>query len=1435
MKKSINKKYLLSIVVLLASFFIISDSVSAKEVLQGEQIIEETGKSIFTCSIPGKNYATCNFYKDSLIVNIYKNAPIGTTITVRANHYSLWGVVDSYVRGYTEYKYTVVEEKNSNGGVTMSGQKLGETINLQVDGNARKIELENLGSSISESKIVNGSEGSDNSNIASIACTSGNCTVVAQSVGNTNVHLTQSFNDGSTIQWSFPVNVTKGENNVSMGAIRFYNLDGSDIGTSGFSNCEGGANMRSCKYEAKKGYTLPRPKDSSKYGKFLGWSVGTSNDNYCRLGKTELKTGTWSSDGRGVSLFAIYEDTCTKGSNVTSIESTPKNPGSIPITGPSAPSNAMNNINWAEALESGECRYYQVDITHNHYRTYSYTYGGATHTGPVNLYSATEMCKNKNEYYSFCYDPDKAYHSSYNPYEFDNYINPFDGINVFPSAAGDSSIKQEAFIYYIYQKYGNQLDNTDIRAGIVIAIRAYQQMIDGSSSSNGKSAAFWQLANSWECEAGSSMCKPASTVVTNLNFGDIEGTAKSIYLDAKAVADTCSGSSCSGLEEIGVKWSQMEKSECKTEGGSLIKIIQGSIAGLDKYNGEYTYLEPICPAGLTCELRINNGVVSPGSRVPNGTKYEIWVKGSSDAFAKASGEVGIRVRALSKDDYHNVILLKSVKNSGSSQRFVTFLKNDQQQELSIVVADISNVTCGNCGPGGDPMLDPTSPAFNKEMYIAKCCDEPDALPEYCPTKDDVCVQAKWNLVCGADGDVYEIHEGISQKTGKMNYKDCIIDGEDPADNTYNIIKNRYCTISCKEDWEFQMPGDLGEHKAGTYMILAGSVGEHSLRVKGSRTCVAGNGSTKTAENEITTNYAGGSGYFQADLEKIDRDIVEALNKYSEAAAYVYWFDKQSTKTSETKNYSCGGSSKASCTGNPNATGNVSKNSGTATLNDKRTLNGTVRYRKIKFTPETSYDSNGKLQNSEKAVQYEWGTTSPKCKNGTTCGYIELHNDGDGCESDCSAEVVEAKQDYGYDAWVAQRDSAKAEYNRLIAERQAMIDDITACNTWQNNFKYEPEISYTYQEHDYMNQLQGNNKFQIIGGGTPAASDKERTYRDQESKRDDYTKMSGNEQGDKYQQGNTNNIFTCSLSDNDNSNGFISNCRDDHQKMYYSSSIMLEKQAEYSYEIRGRWYTVHDSGAAIYNSSEELKEQLDEKTSLVTGEAKGGDGKVLPISENTQPGDYNYQLRFVDVGQYNGSPDNQALGRLIGGNDKSHSGKGSVFAALKGYKNVSSNGLLSGEFDQTYMCTYHVVNKNPCASKIKTEIISLLECPDGYRCSGYENDSGYIDVTGDVSFFVNNVSLNNLNPNNRNMGSNWTSPEGQQAKAAIEELGDGAYAQTPEYSFTISPKGLVELKSQASSINYGGFELTCENDAVCTNPWLDTLKDIDGVTVNHLRS
>ena len=829
--------------------------------------------------------------------------------------------------------------------------------------------------------------------------------------------------------------------------------------------------------------------------------------------------------------------------------------------------------------------------------------------------------------------------------------------------------------------------------------------------------------------------------------------------------------------------------------------------------------------------------MAKGSRISTGSKYEIWVKGSSSTFSAAKGDVGIKVRATSKEDYHNVILLTSVSDPGGSQRFVAFLDNTIAQVMSISLSDISNLTCGKCGT--DPMLTPGNPAFNKDMYVAKCCDDPSADSTWCPTKKDVCFQTNWKLVCGGAGEIYEIQEGISQVTHRIDYKKCII-GEnsndlatDPASNPYKILQNRYCTVSCKEDWKFTMPGPLGVHKAGTYMILGGS-GQNPLKVYGSRTCVAGNGTNnQTINNEILTRYKNGLGSFQADLVDIDKKIVAAINRYSEAAAYVYWFEKQSPDyTTITEKYSCGGDSEASCGGNPESTAIVEEVEGEETY-QRKILQGTVKYRKIKFTPETGYDDNGKLQISEKNIEYEWSDNiKSKCKSGSTCGYVEFKDNGNGCSASCGVlDKKDASEDYDIEGWKSKKAQAQADYNNYIGQRQKMINDITECNTWQNNFKFEPEISYMYQEQDYMNMLQGNNKFQIEGGGTPVVGVKESIYRDNESKSDDYTMISGNGQGSPYKQSATNNIFTCNLKDDDEANGFVS-CTNNKEQMYYSSSILLSKQADYTYEIKGRWYTIHDSGSAMYTASD--TNAANETTTLIgfEGTPKGGDGKVLPISENTRPREYNYQLRFVDVGQYNGSVDNQKLGRLIGGEDKAHTGVKSVFSALKGYKNVNTGGLINGELGQTYECTYNVENNNPCVSKIKTEIISLLDCPNGYRCSGYENNGGYIDVTGDVSFFVRTVSLNDLNPNNRNIGSNWT----EEIINQIESLGDEAYAKTPEYSFTISPQGMSSLKKQVSLINYGAFELRCdkENGNNCINDWLTNLNDIDGVTINNLR-
>lgn len=1062
----------------------------------------------------------------------------------------------------------------------------------------------------------------------------------------------------------------------------------------------------------------------------------------------------------------------------------------------------------------------------------SYTFNGASHN--INLFSANDTCDN-TEYYAFCYDPNKSSPGAGSLYGIQSVVNPFDDIPAF-TLAGDGSKLFEGFVYYIYQKYApqdGQLDN-DTRAAIQMAMRVFWTNQGGSFGNNNYTAGYYSLAVKWTCEFnGDSQCVQANGLA-DVQFANSAILAKTreIYFEGMRAANTCAYENCSGLQsKVGVEWSAPEENtECETEGNTLIKKVNGQVIGLAQFNDSYILEEMICPAGLTCELYINDGLVNVGADMKGMAdgKYMIKVKGTHAAFSNANGKVGIRVKTKSTKDFHNILAIRP-KNT-SQQRMVIFLKG-QDNVLDIELIDVASLTCGGCNI--DPTLTPGNPAFNEEAYKEKCCNDPNADPELCPPDDaKKCVAIVWNIVCGADGEVYTINEGIYKDTGKLDYEKCIINYHDAANNTYvaNGAEsmpregNRYCTVSCKEDWEFEMPGNLGEFDAGRYFLL------NISRVKGSRTCVTGtpNGAPNTNITEISNDKPLGDGAFQADLEAVNKEIVEQANLLAEAKAWLYVWEKGYNKATETKKVSCGFDTLDKCFGvtGPQAGVKVGEHEDEAQLT-KRHTGSAVEYTEFQITQVSKYDTHGKLTNGSYIIRPVSRTTSSNqkgiCNANDDCGHFEDEGDGDGCTSSCWVKAIPPEEDFGLSAWQAQKASAEAALQAAIAERNEMIKDIKECSNWSNNFHYEPEISYTYAENDYMNMIAGNNQFRITGGGTPSASIKEESYRNEESKPDDYEVLKG-ETGGKGAYLNTENIFTI---DTSNEHGLFTHEDNPDSEIPYTSSIKIVSEAEYSYEIKGSWYTIHDSGAMQYEDGPETgyADKTDGDTTLVEN------GKVMPISINTPAGQYEYQLRFVDVGQYNDSnnntPGTDNLGRLIGGDNDSHTGRHSVFSAMQSEL---------PEIDQTYLCYYSVVDHNPCATKIKTEIVSLLDCPDATNCPGYLQNSAYIDPNGDVSFFTRSISLNDMNPTGRTLGENWTSEEGASAKAAIESKGDEAFAEEPEYSFTLNPTGMASVRALAESTNYGNFENTCdENGDNCTNSWIENLSDVPGVTVNQFRN
>ena len=80
---------------------------------------------------------------------------------------------------------------------------------------------------------------------------------------------------------------------------------------------------------------------------------------------------------------------------------------------------------------------------------------------------------------------------------------------------------------------------------------------------------------------------------------------------------------------------------------------------------------------------------------------------------------------------------------------------------------------------------------------------------------------------------------LLKNASTTDWEKCIIDNKDPNGNEYNVQnQNKYCTISCKEDYAFKMPGNLGTYYAGKNMTTnLDNVYQATIGIAGQRTCV----------------------------------------------------------------------------------------------------------------------------------------------------------------------------------------------------------------------------------------------------------------------------------------------------------------------------------------------------------------------------------------------------------------------------------------------------------------------------------------------------------------------------------------------------------------------------------------------------------------------
>ncbi len=397
--------------------------------------------------------------------------------------------------------------------------------------------------------------------------------------------------------------------------------------------------------------------------------------------------------------------------------------------------------------------------------------------------------------------------------------------------------------------------------------------------------------------------------------------------------------------------------------------------------------------------------------------------------------------------------------------------------------------------------------------------------------------------------------------------------------------------------------------------------------------------------------------------------------------------------------------------------------------------------------------------------------TPKTKNVTTSDYGNKHSTYNTTETNADG-TVSTKCNNSTDSVDHEKTNTQSYLNAMDAaatELKNKIGHFEDCYNWKNNLCFNPEVLFRYKELygvDFGEKSLGTSVDVNVGYKTDKTIDNQ--YE---------SLISGNPSLGTY------NYATCTSSGCNNSETAtsISTLK---EKIYY---LRKESTGDATYNNRKEFSTNYPHGT------------IEEVPSGATGPYEDYYylGAVFPIMFKTPTGVYNWSIKFQGIGQYNnrtteGAPrcSTNALGRLN--------------------QVAQSIGKASLGTDLEYVCVYVVdcpeceyeciCGDNPdCVEKYENgEKFCIInhpepECPD---CEIYCNHCLF-DGDG-ATYDYRQISLDVVNPNNRNMGSNWNNEKGEATIKAIENANESIYKNS-EYSYVITPTQMKNIRDYNKNI------------------------------------
>ncbi len=390
------------------------------------------------------------------------------------------------------------------------------------------------------------------------------------------------------------------------------------------------------------------------------------------------------------------------------------------------------------------------------------------------------------------------------------------------------------------------------------------------------------------------------------------------------------------------------------------------------------------------------------------------------------------------------------------------------------------------------------------------------------------------------------------------------------------------------------------------------------------------------------------------------------------------------------------------------------------------------------------------------------TVKPKIEHVTTSDYGNKHSTYNTVENNTT------KCNNKTDSVEPEKTNTQDYLNSMTAaahDLQAKIQHFEDCYNWKNNMCFQPEVLFRYKE---LYNLDFGEKTRVTHVDAKVG------YKNDKTIDNKYESLSF----DQLNLG-TYNYTTCTSSGCSNSEVArdISTLK---EKIYY-----LKKES---------------TGEATYNNQKEFITNYPHGT---IGEVPSGStgpyedyyylGAVFPVMFKTPTGVYNWSVKFRGIGQYNNKTTC---------NNPSDSGRLNDVAQAIGKASIGT--------DLEYVCVY-VVDCPECEYE--------CECGDNPDCvEKYENGKKFCIIKDadpqcpDCEIYCKNclfdgdgatyewrqISLDDVNPNDRDMGSNWSNEKGEATIKAIENANESIY-KNEEYSYRITAEQMKEIRDYNQSV------------------------------------